>query len=137
VADIFRDFGEQAFREREAEVMAALQGRKRLVVATGGGAPAQERNRDFFSGAVAIFHLRVSLDAMRKRTGRDTHRPLLGLGESALRSLYEARQPIYEALGRSVETSGRTPAQVAEEIFKLLRNPTRDKKPGDGVSPAR
>lgn len=137
VADIFRDLGEHAFREKEAEVMATLRGRTRLVVATGGGAPAQERNRDFFAGAVAIFHLRVSLNAMRERTGGDSQRPLLALDESALRSLYEGRQPLYESLGKSVETDGRTPEQVAEEILLLLRSPTRDTKPGDSVSPAR
>ncbi len=137
VRDIFRDLGERAFREKETEVMAALRGRTRLVVATGGGAPAQESNREFFSGAAAIFHLRVSLDAMRERTGNGTQRPLLALGGSALQSLYESRQPLYESLGISVETDGRTPEQVAEEILLLLRSPTGDTKPGDNVSPAR
>ena len=137
VTDIFRDLGERIFREKEAEVMATLRGRTRLVVATGGGAPTQQRNRDFFSGAVAVFHLRVSLDAMRERTRRDTRRPLLLLGENALRSLYESRQPLYESMGTSVETDGRTPEQVAEEILLLLRSPTRNPQPGDSASPAR
>ena len=138
VANIFRDLGESAFREKEAEVMASLRGRTRLVVATGGGAPAQERNREFFTGgAVAVFHLRVSLDAMHRRTRRDTRRPLLGLGENGVRSLYEGRQPLYESLGKTVETDGRTPEQVAGEILLLLKSPTRDTTPGDNVSPAR
>jgi shikimate kinase len=137
VADIFRDLGERAFREKEMEVMTTLQGRTRLVVATGGGAPAEERNRAFFSGAVAVFHLRVSLDAVRARTGGTTQRPLLSLGENALRSLYESRQHVYELLGRAVETDGRTPEQVAEEILLLLRSPTRGTGPGDSASRAR
>jgi shikimate kinase len=136
VKDIFRDLGERTFREREAEVMAALRGRTRLVVATGGGAPAQERNREFFSGAVAVFHLRVSLRVMRGRTGNDRQRPLLALGEDELQTLYESRRPLYESLGTTVETDGRTPEQVAEEILLLLRNPTRDTRSGDNVSPA-
>jgi shikimate kinase len=137
VTDIFRDLGERVFRERETEIMAALRARTRLVVATGGGAPTQERNRAFFSGAVEIFHLRVSLDAMRERTTRDTRRPLLLLGENALRGLYESRLPLYESMGTSVETDGRTPEQVAEEILVLLRSPTQDTEPGDNASPAR
>lgn len=136
VADIFRDSGEHAFRQREAGVLAGLRGRTRLVVATGGGAPAQDRNRDFFAGNAAIFHLRVSLEAVRARTGRDTKRPLLELGEGALRSLYEGRQSVYESLGKPVETDGRTPQQVAEEILLRLRSPTRDTDPGDSVSSA-
>jgi shikimate kinase len=137
VREIFRDLGEPAFREKEADVLAGLQKRKRLVVATGGGAPAQERNREFFSGAVAVFHLRVSLEIVRERTGNDAGRPLLALEANALRSLYEGRQPVYESLGIPVETVGRTPGQVAEEILLLLRNPTRDTTPGDTASPAR
>jgi shikimate kinase len=74
---------------------------------------------------------------MRERTKRDTRRPLLLLGENALRSLYESRQPLYESMGTSVETDGRTPEQVVEEILLLLRSPTRNPQPGDSASPAR
>jgi shikimate kinase len=134
VKDIFRDLGESAFREKEADVLAGLRKQKQLVVATGGGAPAQERNREFFSGADAVFHLRVSLDVMRRRTGNDRGRPLLALEADALRDLYEGRQPLYESLGIPIETDGRTPGQVADEILLLLRNPTRGMSPGD-ISP--
>lgn len=135
VKDIFRDLGERAFRDKEADVLEGLGKRKQLVVATGGGAPAQARNREFFSGAAAIFHLRVSLDVMRRRTGNDAGRPLLALEADALRKLYEDRQPLYESLGIPIETDGRTPQQVAEEILLLLRNPTRGTPPGDTSSP--
>ena len=42
VAAIFRERGEQAFRDLEADVLAELAQRQRAVIATGGGAPAQE-----------------------------------------------------------------------------------------------
>ncbi len=120
VTRIFADHGERAFRAEEAEVLAALGKRRRLVVATGGGAPAQHRNRAFFTGAVGVFHLRVSLQTARERTKGNTGRPLLSLPESALRGLYETRQPLYERMGTGVETDGREPAQVAEEILRLI-----------------
>ena len=136
IADIFRDRGEHAFRELEAEVLASLRGRARLVVATGGGAPAQPRNRDFFRGQ-AVFHLRVSLETALQRTGGNLDRPLLSQGDEAVRALYESRWPIYEALGSGVETGGRDPAAVAEQILDLLRNPTRDWKPEGSGGPGR
>lgn len=120
VARIFQDLGERAFRDREAETLTSLRTRTRLVVATGGGAPAQPRNRDFFSGPAAVFHLRVSLQTVRERTRENTGRPLLALSESALRSLYESRLPVYDAMGTSVETDGRKPEEVAEDILRLL-----------------
>ena len=121
VGRIFQDLGERAFREKEAEALASLAERTKLVVATGGGAPAQPRNRKFFSAPAAIFHLRVSLQAVHRRTGDDAKRPLLSLSESALRALYENRQPVYDAMGIAVETDGRKPEEVAEEILLLLR----------------
>jgi shikimate kinase len=121
VTRIFQDLGERVFRQREAEALASLAGRARLVIATGGGAPAQPRNRDFFSAPASIFHLRVSLEAVHERTGDDARRPLLSLSESALRALYESRQPVYDSMGVAVETDGRKPEEVAEEILALLR----------------
>jgi shikimate kinase len=120
VARIFRDHGERVFRDREVEALASLVQKHRLVVATGGGAPAQPRNRQFFSAPAAIFHLRVSLQTVRARTRGDSGRPLLSLSENALRALFDSRQPVYDAMGTSVETDGRTPGDVAEDILRLL-----------------
>ena len=120
VTRIFRDQGEHAFRDTETEALASLEQKPRLVVATGGGAPAQPRNRKFFSTTAAIFHLRVSLAAVRERTRGDAGRPLLSLSPNALRALYDSRQPIYDSMGTAVETDGRTPEEVADEIFRQL-----------------
>jgi len=122
VAEIFRQRGERAFRALEAGALESLRGRSRLVVATGGGAPAEPGNRWFFERA-AVFHLRVSLPSMRERTSGNRDRPLLALGESQLGALYESRRPIYEALGRGVDTDGRSPPDVAAEILDILRGP--------------
>ena len=129
VTRIFADLGERAFREMEAAALSDLGHRTRLVVATGGGAPAQQRNLHFFSGPVAVFHLRVSLRAVHERTRGSTERPLLSLSESALASFYESRLPLYESIGKGVETDGRKPEQVAEDILLLLRS--QDSQPED------
>ena len=128
VADIFREKGEPAFRELEAQTLASLIGRRNVVIATGGGAPAQARNRDFFIGQ-AVFHLRVSLENVLQRTGGNRERPLLSQGEPAVRALYESRRPVYESMGTGVETDGRDPAAVAGEILRLLKSPTPYRKP--------
>jgi shikimate kinase len=131
IARIFRERGEPAFRDMESEVLAGLTQRSRTVIATGGGAPAQPRNKAFFSSKDAIFHLRVSLSAARERTGRDADRPLLAQDEAAVRQLYQGRQPVYEELGESVDTDGKTPAAVAEEIIGLLGNPRKHHPSGE------
>ncbi len=133
VADIFRDRGERAFRDLEAEVIASLAGRTRLVVATGGGAPAQPRNRGFFSGDTATFHLRVSYETARARTRGDPARPLLSLAEGAVRGLYASRQSVYEELGKGVETEGLAPEEVMENVVQLLSDPNPTQGIGDNA----
>ncbi len=124
IARIFAEEGEAAFRDAEAGVLAGLARRGGLVVATGGGAPAQPRNGWFFSAGAVTFHLRVSLAAARERTGRESTRPLLGRPDEEVRMLYEGRLPVYEALGAGIDTDGRTPGDVAEEILRILAGPT-------------
>jgi shikimate kinase len=129
VAQIFATKGEAAFRDLEAEVLAGLAARSRVVVATGGGAPAQERNRAFFQAA-ATFHLRVSLSGARERTRGDGGRPLLQQEEDAIQRLYSLRVPRYELLGIPVETEGMSANDVAEKIMTLLSDPTRHRPEG-------
>lgn len=130
---IFREHGEPAFRALESEVLAAVADRRRSVIATGGGAPAHPPNRDFFTRGDVVFHLRVSLKAARERTGENADRPLLAQDPEAVRRLYRGRQSVYEELGQSVDTDGRTPYAVADEIMRLLRNPRRNRPPGESA----
>jgi shikimate kinase len=131
VAVLFRERGEAAFREMEAAALAELAGRKHLVIASGGGAPAQARNAGFFRRAAATFHLRVSLASALKRTAGTAARPLLAQEESVVRALFEGRQRVYEGLGTGVDTEGRDPAEVVEEIVRLLAGPRESLLPGE------
>jgi shikimate kinase len=130
VSQIFGDRGESAFRAIESEVLDSLGSRTGVVVATGGGAPAQPRNRGFFTNSPATFHLRVSLKGARERTSGNATRPLLSQEEDAVRRLFADRLPIYEALGVPVETEGLTPGEVVERIVLLLEGPTLKGSPG-------
>lgn len=125
VARIFTDEGEPAFRDREAAVLAELSVRRGVVIATGGGAPAQARNRAFFEAGALTFHLRVSFARALSRARGKGDRPLLDQPEEKIRALYEERQPVYEMLGRGIDADSRTPAEVAEQIITILEGPTR------------
>ena len=125
VPAIFRTRGEAAFRDLEAQVLEGLRDRSHAVIATGGGAPFQERNTAFFSqGRAVVFYLRVSLAAAIQRAGTGRDRPLLSRGEPAVRALYESRLEGYESLGTAVDTDGRDPGAVAEEILASLEKGT-------------
>ena len=131
IADVFQRKGEAFFRRLETEALLSLAGRSRAVMAAGGGAPIQESNQAFFRNYAATFHLRVTMQNARGRTQTlgGALRPLLSQEDSVVQRLYESRLLIYEALGQPVETDGRTPMEVVDQIIRLLRNPRESPRP--------
>jgi shikimate kinase len=121
IAAVFDTHGEERFRALESESLHDLAGRRRVVIATGGGAPMRDANRWFFRDAeTAVFHLHVSLDGALARTRGDASRPLLAQGTDEVHRLYESRLPRYQELGPDIVTDGRTPEEVAAEIAARL-----------------
>jgi shikimate kinase len=125
IADIFREHGEQGFRALEAELTEAVEGRRGVVLAPGGGWVTQaglvERLRE---GSLLVW-LRVAAERVLERHRRQANveRPLLAVAEplDEIRSILAAREPFYRTADVIVETDGRDPANVAEEIVVTLR----------------
>lgn len=121
IGEIFVDDGEERFRELEAAAVAAALAGHGGVVALGGGAVLAAGTRELLAGHTVVY-LRVGLSEAIKRVGLAAARPLLVLNpRSRLRKLLEERLPIYERLGTvEVDTDGREPAEIVEEIAKAL-----------------
>jgi shikimate kinase len=121
ISDIFVDDGEAAFRALErAEVLSAL-GRPEVVLSLGGGAVMDPEVQAALSGHTVVF-LDVSIADAAGRVGFDASRPMLVVNPRASwMRLMQARRPVYEALATwRVDTAGRTPQQVADEVVGLL-----------------
>lgn len=123
VGEIFVDDGEERFRELERAAVEAALAEHEGVVALGGGAVLAERTRQLLAGHTVVY-LRVGLSEAIKRVGLASARPLLVLNpRSQMRKLLEERLPIYERLGAlHVDTDGREPADIVEEIVKSLES---------------
>jgi len=122
IADIFVDRGEAAFRSLEREAVRVALAEHPGVLALGGGAVLDEANRGLLEGQRVVF-LDVSLADAARRVGLDTSRPLLlGNVRGRLKALLDERRPLYlEVATLTVDTSGRTPDDVADEIAKAAR----------------
>jgi shikimate kinase len=121
IAAVFEEHGEGRFRALEAACLRDAAERRRVVIATGGGAPMGVANRWFFEDTgTVVFHLGVSLDEAMARTRGDTSRPLLARKADDVHRLYESRLPLYRELGTEVLTDGKTPEEVAAGILALL-----------------
>jgi shikimate kinase len=77
IAEIFERFGEAHFRDGERRVIARLLSGPPMVLATGGGAFAQEDTRaEILERAVAVW-IDVPVPVLVDRVSRRDHRPLL------------------------------------------------------------
>lgn len=122
ISEIFVDHGETHFRELErAEVAEALT--RDGVVSLGGGAPMDPATQEALAGHVVVF-LDVGIaDAARRIGFEGGNRPLLLVNPRASwTKMMNERRPTYERLAtHRVDTAGKKPAAVVEEILALLR----------------
>jgi shikimate kinase len=127
IAAIFTEQGEGVFRDLEANVLAGLCRRQRVVISLGGGAVLRAENRAAIRGAGRVVWLTARVDTIEARIAADAstvhRRPNLTAagGRVEIETLLAEREPKYrECATLVVATDGKTPAQVAEEILDQL-----------------
>ncbi|SDS83295.1 shikimate kinase [Jiangella sp. DSM 45060] len=122
ITDIFVEDGEPAFRALERDAVAAALTEHDGVLALGGGAVVAAENRALLAGHVVVF-LDVGLADAVSRVGMNRDRPLLLESPRAqLKRLLDERRPVYaEAATVTVDTAGRDPEDIADEVVKHVR----------------
>lgn len=122
VSDIFASLGEGEFRAGEARVMRRLLEGPRLVLATGGGAMLNAETRGLMKTHAVTVWMRADLETIVQRVQRRDTRPLLRGRDplEALRSLAEARYPVYGEADVTVDVAGGAHAQAVEAIVRAL-----------------
>jgi shikimate kinase len=122
VHEIFASEGEAGFRARERVALAdACASVEPLVIACGGGAVLDAKNRAAMRGTGVVVWLRASPAELAARVGDGAGRPLLA-GRSpidTLRRLAELRAPAYEAAAHVVvDTDGLAVEAVARRVLE-------------------
>lgn len=118
INEIFLDDGESAFRALEREAVSVALARHDGVLALGGGAVTDSGTRSLLSTHRVVF-LDVGLADAASRIGLNRDRPLLlGNPRAQLKRLLDERRPVYiEVATATVDTAGRTPEQVVDEVL--------------------
>lgn len=121
ISDIFVESGEAFFRDLERSAVSDALRTHDGVLALGGGAVLDPATRELLADHTVVF-LRVGLSDAVRRVGLGTSRPLLlGNVRSRIKALLDERTPIYESVAAHiVDTDGRSPEDVADEIRKAL-----------------
>lgn len=129
IREIFATDGEAAFRDLESQAIKGCAGRRRTVIATGGGAVLRPENRHALRESGRLVWLTappsVIIGRLREDPGTASRRPPLtsadGLDE-ILRVLAE-REPVYRSCADlTIDTQGRSPQEVTETILSQLKH---------------
>jgi shikimate kinase len=127
IREIFANEGEPAFRKYERTVMADLLARRRLVIASGGGAVLDPATRDAMRSAGPVVWLRASIAAIISRLAGDEttaeRRPNLTPfgGAEEIEKTLAVREPIYRQCATLVvDTDTATIDEIVEQIRDRL-----------------
>ncbi len=122
IADIFRLYGEAAFRDGEHRVMARLLEAGPGVVAGGGGAFMDAETRAAIAARATSVWLRAELDVLVSRTVGRTTRPLLNNRDPrpVLEKLIVERYPIYANADIVVDTTNEAKDVTVDRIIRAL-----------------
>jgi len=121
IADLFLEDGEETFRALEAQAVRMALEEHEGVLALGGGAVLDADVRELLAGHAVVF-LDVSITGAAPRVGFNRDRPLLlGNPRAQWVRLMQARRPFYDQVASiTVDTDGKTPEEVADEVLRLL-----------------
>ena len=115
---IFERWGEEHFRSLEKVVLEEVASKKNIILATGGGLPAQEDNWQILREHFLTIFLQVDFSILYQRIKGDSRRPLLSQYSTPqeLEKLYQKRLIYYER-SDVIINGNRSEEEIVEEIL--------------------
>jgi len=118
IDEIFKNFGENKFRELETEILMELNKKKNTVIATGGGIITNNTNNPYLKTGFVIY-LKSEIKLLEERNKSSIKvRPLLN--NYSLKELYEARKDKYLALADLVIDNSASVCEIVKTILSSL-----------------
>ncbi|WP_299028978.1 3-dehydroquinate synthase [uncultured Thermanaerothrix sp.] len=125
IAEIFDREGEAAFRALESRILREILEVKHenVVLATGGGTLLSPSNRLLCEQAGLVICLTCTPEVLKERLQAEeiAQRPLLNAEDpkQALQILWEERQKAYAEIFWQLDTSRKSPDQIANSVIRL------------------
>ena len=122
INDIFKEKGENYFRQLETNALSEIKGSK-IVVACGGGIILNHENRKKISANGKVIFLKASISSLIKRLLSNKDRPILNDKniENELIKIWNERKNYYnETAEITINTDGYTPESISSLIIENL-----------------
>jgi len=122
IPEIFREAGEERFRQLEAEALEALKLKSGEIIATGGGLPCREGRMELLRELGTVVWLDGDVRELHARASHIGNRPMLdGRSIAEIEELCRVRQPYYRRAHIAIDTTGLGADQVAARVLAALR----------------
>lgn len=124
VSDIFRERGEECFRQLETELLRELaESGSVKIYSVGGGTPVRRENRELLKKLGMVVYLRLRPETAYERLKGDTSRPLLQCADplEKIRALMQERKSAYEeAADMILDVDAMTLEQIQDSIIMKM-----------------
>ena len=123
ISAVFAEEGEPVFRDAERTLCAQLAQERGLVISTGGGALVDPANRAALGQTGMLLCLTATVDEILRRVETAEDRPLLGersARRQRIATLLHARRDAYGAIPHQIDTAGRTPEAIINQVLAAL-----------------
>ena len=131
IPTLFREDGEQGFRNLETAVLDRIAGFHSLVVATGGGVVTRPVNWGHMQQGVVVWLDAPEALLLARLQADPSPRPLLAEPDPASRlsALLEARRPLYAQADLRLLQGDGPPQTVAQQLLEALPAILKERKP--------
>jgi shikimate kinase len=125
IREIFRQHGEEYFREKESAYLKSLLLEQSTIVSLGGGTPCFYDNMNWIKGNGKSFYLKMSPETLAIRMQpKNQDRPLLNdvQKENLVKKLEEVsiqRESFYSRADFIIDCGNESPEMIAEKVFQL------------------
>lgn len=124
IPDMFKEKGEEYFRDAESKILEMVYTKDKMVVALGGGAFERPENRELVKKNSFVIYLKASPETLYERVKDSTDRPLLkkGFSKDDVADILAKREANYMQADSVVVTDGKTADEVVTEILGIIND---------------
>lgn len=124
IPDMFKEKGEEYFRDAESKILEMVYTKDKMVVALGGGAFERAENRELVKKNSYVIYLKASPETLYERVKDSTDRPLLkkGFSKDDVADILAKREANYLQADSVVVTDGKTADEVVTEILGIIND---------------
>lgn len=127
IPEIFKNLGEQVFRETEKNILVEQSQTNNGILALGGGSLQNQHLTDHVKLQGWLVFLDTPISTLVKRLKKSTNRPIINSAstsqlENRLNQLMEERLPLYSQAHITINTDGLSKKNIVTAIRKKLAN---------------